>query len=57
MKNNISDYQKFKEEFWVWFDNLPPQKKKVFWNYKEDMSETNFYFTVWAKNENTVRQR
>jgi hypothetical protein len=49
MKDHISDYQKFKEQFWEWFDNLPSQKKKMFWTYKEDISETNFYFTEWSK--------
>jgi len=43
------DYPKFKQEFWKWFDSLPPQKKRVFQRYKEDMAESNFYFTVWSK--------
>jgi hypothetical protein len=42
-------YVEFKIQFWNWFDNLPRQKKEVFWRYKEDIAETNFYFTVWSK--------
>jgi len=45
------DYPKFKKEFWLWFDSLPKVKKKMFWNYKEDLAETNFFFTVWEKNK------
>jgi len=43
------DYPKFKEHFWEWFDTLPPNKKNMFWSYKEDMAETNYYFTVYKK--------
>lgn len=43
------EYPKFKEEFWEWFDNLPPSKKEKFWKYKEDMAETNFFFTIYEK--------
>jgi hypothetical protein len=43
------EYPQFKEEFWKWFDELPDVKKKMFWRYKEDMAETNFYFTVYSK--------
>jgi len=49
MDRKHPDYMKFKEEFWNWFDSLPKVKKKVFWHYKEDMAETNFYFTVYSK--------
>lgn len=49
MNRKDPEYPQFKKEFWKWFDNLPTEKKKVFWRYKEDMAETNFYFTVWSK--------
>lgn len=49
MDRKHPDYTEFKKNFWEWFDNLPQGKKKVFWQYKEDMAETNFYFTVWSK--------
>lgn len=50
MNRKDPEYQEFKREFWQWFDRLPTEKKKVFWRYKDDMAETNFYFTVWSKN-------
>jgi hypothetical protein len=53
MDRKHPDYPKFKEQFWEWFDSLPQKKKEMFWRYKEDMAETNFYFTVYAKNQLT----
>jgi hypothetical protein len=50
MQRTDPKYSEFKKEFWKWFDSLPLQRKEVFWRYKEDMAETNFYFTVWSKN-------
>lgn len=50
MNRKDPEYKEFKQKFWQWFDSLPIEKKKVFWRYKEDMAETNFYFTVWSKN-------
>jgi hypothetical protein len=52
MDRNHPDYQIFKKEFWKWFDSLPEVKKNVFLYYKDDMAETNFFFTVWRKNQN-----
>ena len=49
MNRNHPDYPKFKEDFWQWFDSLSDVKKRMFWTYKEDMAETNFYFTVYSK--------
>jgi hypothetical protein len=49
MNKSDPEYVDFKLQFWNWFDNLPRQKKEVFWRYKEDIAETNFYFTVWSK--------
>jgi hypothetical protein len=49
MDRKHPDYPKFKEEFWQWFDELPDSKKKMFWRYKDDMAETNFFFTVYSK--------
>jgi hypothetical protein len=49
MNPSHPDYKSFKEDFWKWFDALPLKKKEVFWTYKEDMSETNFFFTVYVK--------
>jgi hypothetical protein len=49
MNRSHPDYPKFKKEFWEWFDTLPQTKKEMFWKYKEDMAETNFYFTVYQK--------
>jgi len=49
MQRSDPKYNEFKTEFWDWFDSLPRQKKEVFWRYKEDMAETNFYFTTWNK--------
>jgi len=46
------EYKKFKKEFWEWFDSQPIEKKRMFWNFKEDMAETNFYFTVWQHKRN-----
>ena len=49
MDRNHPNYKQFKQEFWLWFDNLPKAKKKVFWGYKHDMAEANFYFTQWER--------
>jgi hypothetical protein len=49
MDRKHPDYLKFKEEFWNWFDDLPRIRKEMFWQYKDDMAETNFYFSVWSK--------
>ena len=51
MDRKHSDYHTFKEEFWIWFDELPKQKKEMFWQHKDGggMAETNFYFTVYSK--------
>jgi len=45
------EYETFKREFWEWFDELPKQKKEMFWRHKDGggMAETNFYFTVYSK--------
>lgn len=51
MQRTDPKYPEFKKEFWEWFDRLPSQKKETFWRYKDDMAETNFYFTVWSKNK------
>jgi len=53
MDRKSPEYTEFKKEFWKWFDSLPFEKKKVFWRYKDDMSETNFYFTVYSKKQLT----
>lgn len=45
------NYPEFKEQFWEWFDNLPARKKKMFWRFRDDMAEENFYFTVWRYEE------
>lgn len=51
MRNSLTpeNYSQFKREFWEWFDSLPFSKKKMFWEYKEDFAEANFYFTVYSK--------
>lgn len=49
MNRKDPKYPEFKKEFWEWFDNLPPEKKNVFWRYKEDMAETNYYFSVYSR--------
>lgn len=49
MDRKNPEYLDFKKEFWEWFDKLPQSKKRMFWHYKEDMAETNFYFTVYTK--------
>lgn len=51
MHRKDDDYPKFKRAFWKWFDSLPEHKKQMFWWYQEDIAETNFYFTVWAKGD------
>lgn len=53
MDRKHPEYLTFKEQFWEWFDTLPQKKKEVFWRYKHDMAETNFYFTTYAKNQLT----
>lgn len=53
MDRKHPDYPEFKQQFWIWFDLLPQKKKEMFWRYKEDMAETNFYFTVYSKNQLT----
>ena len=53
MDRKHPDYTEFKQQFWDWFDSLPQKKKEMFWRYKEDMAETNFYFTVYSKNQLT----
>lgn len=49
MNRQDPNYPEFKQEFWKWFDSLPQKKKEMFWRYKDDMAETNFYFTVYSK--------
>lgn len=41
------DYDHFKEQFWIWFDEQPLFWKEKFWNFREDMAETNFYFSEY----------
>jgi hypothetical protein len=53
MNRKDPEYKLFKEQFWEWFDLLPTKKKEVFWRYKDDMAETNFYFTVYSKKQLT----
>jgi hypothetical protein len=53
MNRSHPDYLEFKKEFWEWFDTLPQIKKEMFWRYKEDMAETNFYFTTYSKKQLT----
>jgi O-acetyl-ADP-ribose deacetylase (regulator of RNase III) len=31
MDRKHPNYKQFKQEFWIWFDNLPKAKKKAFW--------------------------
>jgi len=52
MDFNNENYADFKQEFWEWFDSLPLHKKQMFWRYKEDMAETNFYFAVYLRKKN-----
>jgi len=52
---NPNRYKNFKKEFWEWFDELPIEMKKKFWYYKEDMSETNFYFSVYTKKSGNTK--
>jgi hypothetical protein len=52
MDRKHPEYPDFKEQFWEWFDSLPQKKKEMFWRYKDDMAETNFYFTVYSKKQN-----
>jgi hypothetical protein len=49
MDQKDTNYSKFKQEFWEWFDSLPQSKKRAFQRYKDDAAETNFYYTVWKK--------
>jgi hypothetical protein len=49
MNRKDKEYAGFKKEFWKWFDDLPWYRKHMFWNYKDDMAETNFYFTAYSK--------
>jgi hypothetical protein len=53
MNRKDPEYTEFKQKFWDWFDQLPMKKKEVFWRYKDDMAETNFYFTVYSKKQLT----
>jgi hypothetical protein len=53
MDRKHPEYLEFKQQFWSWFDSLPKNKKEMFWQYKDDMSETNFYFTVYSKKQLT----
>ncbi len=50
------EYANFKEEFWHWFDSLPQKKKEMFWRYRDDMAETNFYFTIYSKKQLTNKE-
>jgi hypothetical protein len=49
MNRKSADYPHFKKEFWKWFDDLPWYKKHMFFYYKDDMAETNFFFTVYSR--------
>jgi hypothetical protein len=49
MNRKSAEYPHFKKEFWKWFDDLPWYKKHMFWYYKDDMAETNFFFTVYSR--------
>jgi hypothetical protein len=58
MDRQHPDFPLFKEEFWIWFDALPKQKKEMFWRHKDGggMAETNFYFTVYSKKRLTSEE-
>jgi len=58
MDRKHPDYETFKQGFWEWFDNLPKQKKEMFWRHKDGggMAETNFYFTVYSKKSLTKQE-
>jgi len=43
------NYDKFKQEFWQWFDSLPVDKKEKYWYYGYDIAETNFDILVYSK--------
>jgi len=49
MHPNDDEYKQFKQSFWLWFDELSIKDKDKFWSYKDDISETNYYFSMWSK--------
>lgn len=51
MDSRVFDDPEFKKEFWVWYDNLPVAVRHKFMYYSSDMSELNFYNTVWRHKE------
>ena len=50
---NPSEYKNFKRDFWVWYDSLLSYERHKLMYYKEDIAETNFYFSVYAKRRQT----
>ena len=41
--------QKFEENFWNWFDALPPKTRATFHNYPADMARLYFENKVWPE--------
>ncbi len=41
--------QKFEENFWNWFDALPPKTRATFHNYPPDMARLYFENKVWPE--------
>lgn len=58
MSDHILDYinydmiekrEDFRQSFWEWFDDLSPDQKKAFWNYRADMAKFYYYNAVYRK--------
>ena len=43
------DSKEFNEAFWVWFDDLPQQQRKLFDYHRSDMAKIYFFNAVWRK--------
>jgi len=41
--------KEFNDAFWIWFDELSPETKKLFNEYKSDMAKINFYNSIWKR--------
>lgn len=41
--DTVKETKEFTDKFWEWFDGLPKQDKKRFWDYKEDMAKFFFF--------------
>ncbi len=41
------EHLKCKRDFWIWFDSLPTDDKKIMWYHPEDIALLYYYQHIW----------